>query len=165
MNLLIEAKYIVKFWQHVDQSGGPDSCWTWTGSIDSSGYGRIKIHPKWRSAHRVSYILAHGVIPDSTVQVCHACDNRPCVNPSHLFLGSNRDNMWDARSKGRRGGLPIPIEYSSSTHCIHGHVMTPELTAPGGRCRQCMRAVCRESYRRRKARAAGMPFLKQEAQV
>ena len=75
-------------------------CLLWTGELNSMGYGRIEIHGKKRLAHRVAYEVLCGPIPHG-MQVCHRCDVRSCVAPSHLFLGTQRDNMRDALGKGR----------------------------------------------------------------
>jgi hypothetical protein len=99
-----------RFWPKVDVRG-PDDCWTWTGSLDSGGYGQIStIHGgKPMRASRVSWELVNGPIPDG-LHVLHKCDNRPCCNPGHLFLGTNRDNVADMHSKGRARGGSIPGE-------------------------------------------------------
>ncbi len=80
-----------------DRSG---DCWTWTGSLDRKGYGRACIDGRFVLAHRVAWVLRHRREPGSML-VCHTCDNPRCVNPDHLWLGTNDDNQRDKRAKRR----------------------------------------------------------------
>jgi len=85
------------FWAKVDR--GP-SCWLWTGGTRSNGYGAFNAGIMVIGAHRFSYLLAHGLVPDA-LYVCHHCDMPLCVRPDHLFLGTADDNNKDAARKGR----------------------------------------------------------------
>lgn len=89
-----------RFWERVDVAG-PDDCWLWTRGKHSDGYGRMDIGNNTNvGAHRISWELHHGPIPPN-MYVCHRCDNPPCVNPAHLFLGTIIDNVVDRDAKGR----------------------------------------------------------------
>lgn len=93
------------FWKNVNP-GDPSECWEWQGHINDSGYGDMRCGsgPLLR-AHRVSYEIHKGHIP-ANLLVCHSCDNPRCVNPNHLWLGTDADNMKDMDQKGRRVNAP-----------------------------------------------------------
>lgn len=95
------AGIVARFWGKVHKT---PTCWLWRAST-ARGYGQfahptVKGHPSRISAHRMAWILAHGPIPD-TFSVLHRCDTPLCVRPDHLFLGTQADNLHDARAKGR----------------------------------------------------------------
>lgn len=89
-----------RFWEKVDKSGGNDACWAWAGRLDYYGYGQLDIDGKQERAHRLSWKLLVGDIPED-LWVLHKCDNPRCVNPSHLFLGDQKANVADMMAKGR----------------------------------------------------------------
>lgn len=134
-----------RFWEKVIK-GRANECWIWQASIDSCGYGTIRVGRTHDKAHRVSYFLATGQKPGSS-HVLHACDTPPCVNPRHLFLGTHADNMRDRLKKGRHPS-------SQKTHCKYGHEYTTENTGRSKNqrwCRECKRRRGLETYYKKRA--------------
>lgn len=76
------------------------NCWLWMGCVNNFGYGLLRFEKKCYRVHRLSYLIYKGEIPQGML-VCHTCDNPPCVNPEHLFLGTHKDNARDRSFKGR----------------------------------------------------------------
>lgn len=93
------------FWSKVALTADDSRCWEWQGTILSHGYGRLRFNSKPMSAHRVVWFLTYGVMPSDDLLVRHSCDNRKCVNPKHLSLGTHKDNAQDmvSRNRQRRG--------------------------------------------------------------
>jgi hypothetical protein len=107
-----------RFWQRVDRGAGIDGCWGWRGYCDRKGYGRIGVEgQRVALAHRLSWELHFGPIPDG-LHVLHHCDNPPCTNPRHLWLGTNADNQADMRAKARDSDKGL---FSTERFAREGH--------------------------------------------
>lgn len=133
-NALKHLSDIDRFWTRVDRAGGPDACWPWVAGRFASGYGSFRVGGHNARAHR--WLLGHlrGEALGRDELGCHRCDNPPCCNPSHLFIGSHGDNTRDMTAKGRHRS-------QVKTHCPQGHEYTADNTythEAHRKCRQCV---------------------------
>jgi len=145
----ISEKDKARFWKKVQRS---ESCWLWIAGHFSRGYGAFQIHGKAHCAHRISWIIANGPIPDGMV-IMHSCDNPPCVNPDHLVLGTQLDNIKDRDNKNRwrgsgRRGQDMPTAKLSDAEVIEirvryaaGFVMQKNLAAEYGISKTQMHSI------------------------
>lgn len=129
-----------RLWSRVTK--GSD-CWEWTARVNDNGYGYVSFDYQKHYAHRVSWELTYGQIPHGLC-VLHRCDNRRCVRPEHLFLGTRADNQEDMRVKGR----------ARRTRCKRGHLLEGNRYAkPSNRTKtEC--ATCRRARLRPRSAAA-----------
>jgi hypothetical protein len=108
-----DAGTVARFWSRVDTSAGPEACWTWRGRAHP--YGAFDALGRGFRSHRVAYELSTGKDPGDLL-VCHSCDNPPCCNPNHLFVGTHLDNNRDRDAKGRAA----PITRATNEQMSHG---------------------------------------------
>jgi len=143
---MIETSYgpvdEIKFWSNVKFSSR-DQCWEWLGGRDSDGYamfylGVVDGKEKTSRVNRLVYELFYGIKIDPRLLACHRCDNPGCVNPHHLFLGTNSDNLMDASRKGRIASGERNGRYTHPERTArgdrHGFRLHPERIARGERC-------------------------------
>ena len=118
----LSAQQVQAFWLKVHKT---DTCWLWTGAKINTGYGLLTLNDHAYLAHRVAYTLSNGPIPRGLL-VLHRCDNRQCIHPDHLFLGTFQDNSNDMYAKGRG---------------LKGVKVSPEHIRRGEQCRQAVLTV------------------------
>lgn len=85
---------IKRFWNKVDKKGD-DDCWGWFAMLDSFGYGKMRLNKMMVSAHRISYLIANGYLPEAPLIIRHKCKTKVCINPNHLETGTHLENMGD----------------------------------------------------------------------
>jgi hypothetical protein len=142
-----------RFLRHVEPMMDDRGCWEWAASRYPKGYGQFRETGKTKTgyAHRSAYEIFRGPIPKD-LHVLHRCDNPPCVNPTHLFLGTNLDNQRDSFIKGRSSAS----KFVKADNCQNSHEFSAENTAlrkdsPGRRiCKTCRNSRARALYLERR---------------
>lgn len=140
-----------RFWSKVEQASG---CWKWRGATVHGGYGILNRGSRGEGlirAHRYSYLLHYGVIPDG-MYVLHKCDNPECTNPEHLYTGDAKQNMRDVSERKRHPA-------SRKTHCKRGHEYNEENTKWRGNkreCRACKRILAKAALRKKRGDQFGI---------
>lgn len=110
-----------RFWEKVNKVDD-NECWEWTAYTNACGYGAMELSRKSVLAHRVSWVIHRGPIPDKMC-ILHSCDNPACVNPSHLFMGTRSDNMLDMWEKGRQGDRNVSGSSNPSAKLREGDIV------------------------------------------
>jgi hypothetical protein len=121
-----------RFWDKIDKRG-PDECWVWKGSISKNGYGSFKLGGKAQTSSRVAWLASYGRSPGEQM-VLHKCDNRPCCNPAHLYLGDVKQNSRDMVERGRQRSGPVKGEANGNAKLTEAQVVEIKtLIAKGAR--------------------------------
>lgn len=123
-----DVELATRFWIKV-ASVDPSACWPWTAGRNRLGYGKFGIEGRAHYAHRIAWELTHGPIPDG-LRALHRCDNPPCCNPAHLFLGTQGENIQDMHDKGRHRPKvvhPIPPGHARGEACHSAKLTAPDV--------------------------------------
>jgi len=132
-----EGRFFEKTNKHSAHGWQGTPCWDWTAACLPNGYGYFAAHGKMGYAHRYSWEMTHGPIPDG-LHVLHHCDRRCCVNPAHLFLGTRSDNMRDMVSKGRAGRESPHGEHSPNAKLTEANVREIRAAVAAGASRKAL---------------------------
>jgi hypothetical protein len=100
-DIVLSEDDIIRFWSKVNTKAGDEACWTWKDAPNEGGYGTMSVAGTKILAHRIAWTLTNGPVP-AKLLVLHRCNNPPCVNPAHLFVGTHADNAMDMEEKGRQ---------------------------------------------------------------
>lgn len=120
--LCFDDSTIQRFWSKVNRTADSSACWEWMAALDSKGYGQHVTQGKRFIAHRFSFLSHYGFLSPGKV-ICHTCDNRACVNPHHLWEGTQKENLRDSRKKNRLGNPDFSL----------GEVWRPTNRSTGGK--------------------------------
>jgi hypothetical protein len=158
---------ILKFQGKVDRRQ-PDECWPWTGTRNDKGYGRARARGRQYPAAQIAWSIQNGVMFPVGKMACHSCDNPPCCNPKHIWVGTHDDNMADAAAKGRFIGAAARFggkfgKRERTSHCPKGHARTPENTFSHDgqqRCKLCKKAAYERRQEQRRAEDSALPVLR-----
>jgi hypothetical protein len=142
------------FWVKVEKTEG---CWLWMAARDKDGYGNVRWRMERERAHRLSWRLTYGNIPDG-LWVLHRCDNPPCVRPDHLFLGTAKDNTADMLNKGRYISHRQKWTPEQRAKVAEFYRQYPEVRARGERCHTAKLTAEKVLEMRRVRRETGRPY-------
>lgn len=145
----MELRYARLFWS-LGRTARINDCWEWQGPRNPKGYGLFSYEGKNHTAHRFAWEMANQQVIPTGMLVCHHCDNPPCINPEHLFLGTQSDNMADSRNKGRPTRVLSSKEIEDVQILLNREILTLEETVqlyriPVGRLRKLVNGQAKDA--------------------
>lgn len=116
-----KAEIVKLFWTRVDKNG-PNECWLWFGDMHVTGYGRLWVKGlnKRMLAHKLSWMINYNAPIPNELNICHSCDVRNCIRPSHLFMATSQQNIQDMVMKDRRCAVKLPIRLKLAAEALAG---------------------------------------------